>query len=144
MADLLNSCKDFKKNYSARHNKICEMLCIKLTGLWRAVFLDKTANTSFEELNLKLPAELGSSRSDMVLCGNNIVIIADVACPCDLYADELYKSKMEKYADLVNFVSRTYNCVFLPTITGSCGFVHHKTLNSLVKLGLSKRRATME
>ena len=76
-----------------------------------------------------------------MLCGNNMVIIADVACPYDLYADELYKSKTEKYADLVNFVSRTYNSVFLPIIIGSCGFVHHKTLNNLMKLGLSKRRA---
>ena len=55
-----------------------------------------------------------------------------------LYADELYKSETEKYADLVNFVSRTYNCVFLPIIIRSCGFVHHKTLNNLMKLGHSK------
>ena len=67
-----------------------------------------------------------------------MVIIADVACPYDLYAGELYKSKTEKYADLVNFVSRTYNCIFLPIIIGLCGFVHHKTLNNLMKLGLSK------
>ena len=70
-----------------------------------------------------------------------MVIIADVACPYGLYADELYKSKTEKYGDLVNFVSRTYNCVFLPIITGSGGFVYHKTLNKLMKLGLSERRA---
>ena len=36
-----------------------------------------------------------------------MVIIADVACPYDMYADELAKSNMEKDADLVNFVSRT-------------------------------------
>ena len=141
MAHLLNSCKEFKKNYSARHDKICEKLCFELTGLWRALFLDKAAKTSFEELNLNLPAELECLRPDLVLCGNNMVVIADVACPYDLYADELYKSKTEKYADLINFVSRIYNCVFLPIIIGSCGFVHHKALNNLMKLGLSNRRA---
>ena len=141
MAHLLNSCKEFKKNYSARHKKICEKPCFELTGLWRAPFVYETAKTSFEELNMNLPAEWDCLRRDLVLFGNTMVIIADVACPYDLYADELYKSKTEKYADLVSFVSRTYNCVFLPIFIGSCGFVHHKTLNNLMKLGLSKGKA---
>ena len=59
MAHLLNNCKEPKKNYSARHNKICKKLCFELTGLWRAVFLDKTAKTSFEELNLNFTSRTG-------------------------------------------------------------------------------------
>ena len=72
---FLTAAKNSRKNYSTRHTKICEKLCFELTGLWRALFLDKTAKTSFEELNLNLPAELECLRPDLVLCGNNIVII---------------------------------------------------------------------
>ena len=140
MVHLLNSYKEFKKNYSAGHNKILEKLFFELTGLRRAVFLDKTAKMSFEELTLNLPAELECLRLDLVLCGKNMVIIADVACPYELYTDVIYKSKKEKHADLLNFASKTCNCVFPPIIIGSSGFVHNKTLNNLMRPRLSKRR----
>ena len=139
MADLLNSCKEFKRNYSARHDEICNKLCFELTGLWSCIHLNKTAKTSFPELNL-VP-ELQPLKPDLVLKGHDMVIIADVACPYDLYADEVYKAKIEKYGHLTAFIASKYRCVFLPVVIGSCGFVHKKTLGNLIKLGLNKRRA---
>ena len=49
MAHLLNSCKEFNRNYSARHDKICNKLCFELPGLWSCItgknkFLPKFVN----------------------------------------------------------------------------------------------------
>ena len=38
-----------------------------------------------------------------------MVIIADVACPYDLYADEVYKAKIEKYGHLTAFIASKYS-----------------------------------
>ena len=70
-----------------------------------------------------------------------MVIIADAACPYDLYSDEVYKTKIEKYGHRTAFIASKYRCVFLPVVIGSCGFVHKKTLGNLIKLGVNKRRA---
>ena len=89
----------------------------------------------------QLLPKLQPLKPDLVLKGNDMVIIADVACPYDLYADEVYKAKIEKYGHLTAFIASKYSCVILPVVIGSCGFVHKKTLGNLIKLGLNKRRA---
>ena len=68
-------------------------------------------------------------------------MIAEVSCPYDLYANEVYDEKRRKYTALYEETERDgFRCSVKPVIIGSTGSVHKMALPHLMQMGLSKKQ----
>ena len=64
-----------------------------------------------------------------------------IACPYDLYLNELHDRKQEIYSE-VNFeINKVFRCEVLPFIVGSTGLIHKKCLQTLMSLDIPKIQA---
>ena len=139
MAHLLNGCKEFKDNYSKRHDKIISKVAEGLKHFWPFVSTNKTIGSALEELPLK--DHLKILRPDIVLCNQEKIVLIDVAFPYDLFLNELFVRKLNIYMELNYDINKTVKCDVLPFIVGLTGLVHKKCLKTLVSLRIPNRQA---
>ena len=139
MTHLLNGCKEFKDNYSKRHDKIVGKVAEELKHFWPFVSTNKTIGSALEELPLK--DHLKILRPDIVLRNHEKIVLIDVACPYDLFLVELFDRKLNIYIELNYEINKTVKCEVLPFIVGSTGLVHKKCLKTLMSLGTPNRQA---
>ena len=135
----LNGCTEFKNNYSTRQNALVEKIASELPHVMAA---DKTVGSTFKELGLSSSQhpEL-HLKPNIVLRPENEVTIIDVACPYDLYIENLYQVKLNKYYCIRDLLQQNgLKCAIDAIIIGSLGTVHKKTLNVLLKAGMNKRQ----
>ena len=92
MAHLLNGCKEFQDIYSSRHDKIVSKLEIELGPFWNEIHVNKCVSTSLPFVSQD---DLLSLKPDVVLPKGSNCVIAEVSCPYDLYANEVYDEKEE-------------------------------------------------
>ena len=140
MAHILNGCGEFKNNYSTRHNTLVEKIASELPHV---MAVDKTIGSTFKELGLSSSEhpEL-HLKPDIVLRHENEVTIIDVACPYDLYIENLYQAKLYKYYCIRDLLQQNgLKCAIDAIIIGSLLTVHKKTLNVLLKAGMNKQQA---
>ena len=105
--------------------------------------VDKTIGSTFKELGLSSSEhpEL-HLKPDIVLRHENEVTIIDEACPYDLYIENLYQAKLNKYYCIRDLLQQNgLKCAIDAIIIGSLGTVHNKTLNVLLKAGMNKQQA---
>ena len=70
------------------------------------------------------------------------MIIIDIVCPYDLYIENTYQDKIEKYVPLKAYLtSNGFGCEIKAIVIGSLGTAYYKTITTLCELGLSKRPA---
>ena len=70
------------------------------------------------------------------------VNIIDIACPYDLYIEATYKTKIEKYQCIKEFLNHQgIDCAVSAIIIGSLGTVHSQALKVLMNLKMNKRVA---
>ena len=104
MSRVLNSCKQFRNNYSKRHDKLVDKVDQELKSYWAEVYNNKPVYTSFHQLDGNLI--LRRLKPDLILMTNKCVVIIDVACPYDLYMDESVVAKVAKYEALKDAVDQ--------------------------------------
>ena len=90
MSHILNSCKEFRRHYSKRHDKLVCKICKELQPFWSEIFNNKTIGTSFTQL--ASVSTVKALKPDLVLKSRNFVVIMDVTCPYDLYMEESFQS----------------------------------------------------
>ena len=103
------------------------------------VSTNRTIGSALEELHLK--DHLKNLRPDIVLRNHEKIVLIDVACPYDLFLDELSDRKLNIYLELNYEINKTVKCEVLPFIVGSTGLVHKKCLKTLMSLGIPNRQA---
>ena len=88
MAHISNGCREFKNNYSTRHNKLLEKIASELSHV---MAVDKTVGSTFKKPDLSSSEhpEL-HLKPNVVLRHENEVTIIDVACPYSPVYRELY------------------------------------------------------
>ena len=70
------------------------------------------------------------------------IIILDITCPFDLYLEELYQLKSDKYRELQSYITERFMpCKVDAIIIGSLGTVHKNALKALMGTGLRKKKA---
>ena len=132
MGHILNGCKEFRNNYSTRHDTIVEKIASELRNV---LALNKTVGSAFEELDLS-PDEHPelNMKPDIVLWHENEVTIIDIACLYDLYIENLYQSKLEKYYCIRDLLKQhDYKCTIEAIIIGSLGTVHKKSIRCITE-----------
>ena len=73
--------------------------------------------------------------SKPVLLKGSICVIAEVSCPYDLNANEVYDEKRRKYAALSEEIERNgFRCSVKPVIVRSTGSVHKVVLLHLMQM----------
>ena len=113
MAQLLNSCSEFKDVYSARHDKIVNKLGQELENVSVNLFVNRYVSTSLgvESSQKSIMFE------DIVTKHEKQIKILEVSCPCDLYLRNTFESKKSKYAPLKDAIeSKGYQCDIMPFI----------------------------
>ena len=138
MAHLSNGCKEFK-DYSKRHDKIVGKVAEELKHVSPFVSTNRTIGSALEELHLK--DHLKILRPDIVLRNHQKIVPIDVACPYDLFLDELFDRTLNIYLELNYEINKTVKCEVLPFIVGSTRLVHKKCLKTLMSLGIPNRQA---
>ena len=136
----LTGCREFKNNYSARHNTLVENIAPELPHV---MAVDKTIGSTFKELGLSSSEHPKLNlKPDIVLRHENEVTIIDVASPYDLYIENFYQAKLNKYYCIRDlFQQNGLKCAIDAIIIGSLGTVYKKTLNVLFKAGMNKQQA---
>ena len=79
MSHVLNSCKQFRNNYSRRHDKLVDKVEQGLKSYRAEVYNNKPVYTSFHQLDCNLT--LRRLKPDLFLKTNKRVVIIDAACP---------------------------------------------------------------
>ena len=138
MAHILTSCVEFKDFDSVRHDTIVNKIGSELSA--EKVFVNKSVKTALGDLQIE--DSILSQKPDIILKDNKNIMILEVSCPYDLYADEAYQAKYEKYTPLLKSLKHSgYKCALYPIIIGSIGLVHKRCLSHLIKVGLPKCQA---
>ena len=140
MAHILNGCREFKNNYSTRHNTLVERIASELPYV---MAVDKTVGSTIKERGLSSSEHPQLHlKPDIVPRHENEVTNIDVACPYDLYIENLYQAKLNNYYCIRDLLKQSgLKCAIDAIIVGSLGTVHKKTLNVLSKAGMNKRQA---
>ena len=145
MSHILNGCKQLQKNYTKWHDRILEKIADELKIKGKSIFVNKTSRTTFEQLLCTEFKDQGilDSKPDLVVKNEDkSMTIIEIACPYDLYIENTYKDKIEKYLPLKAYLtSNGFGCEIKAIMIGSLGTVHHNAITILFKLGLSKRPA---
>ena len=145
MSHILNGCKQLQTNYTKRHDRILEKIADELKITEKSIFVNKTARTIFKQsLNTEFKdQEILDLKPDLVIKNEDkSMTIIDIACPYDLYIENTYQDKIEKYLPLKAYLtSNGFGCEIKAIVIGSLGTVHHKAITTLCELGLSKRPA---
>ena len=97
MSHTLNSCKEFRRHYSKRHDKLVDKTDRELQPFWSETLNNKMTGTSFAQL-----ANV-STLKDLVLKSGNFVVI--MTCPYDLYMKNLFVKKFRNMEDLRREIS---------------------------------------
>ena len=97
MSHILNSCKEFRRNYSKRHDKLADTIYSELQPFCSETFSNKTIGTFFAQL--ASVSTVKDLKPDLVLKSRNFAVIMDVTCPYDLYMEE-FCEKISNYEDL--------------------------------------------
>ena len=80
----------------------------ELKYFWPLVSTNRTIGPALEELHLK--DHLKILRPDIVLCNHEKIVLIDVACPYDLFLDELFNRKLNIYLELNYEINKTVKC----------------------------------
>ena len=115
MSHVLNSCKQFRNNYSKRHDKLVDKIAQELKSYWAESYNNKPVHSSFSQLDCHLT--LRRLKPDIVLKSNKRVIIIEVACPYDLNMEESFVAKFQstKLSEMQKF-SITRRLVYIPSL----------------------------
>ena len=103
---ILNSCKEFQRHHSKRHDKLVDKTDKELQPFCSETFKNKTIGTCF--IQLASVSTVKDLKPDLVLKSRNFVVIMDVTCPYDLYMEESFREKISKYEDLRREISEFY------------------------------------
>ena len=138
MAHILTSCIEFKDFYSIQHDTIVNKIGSELSA--EKVFVNKSVKTAPGDLQIE--DSILSQKLDIILKDSKNIIILEVSCPYDPYADKVYQAKYEKYTPLLKSLKHSgYKSAPYPIIIGSIGLVHKRCLSHLIKVGLPKHQA---
>ena len=137
VSHLLNSCKNFKDNYSKRHDRIVDKLSEELSDYWNVIGVNKMITTVLPGIDFSNPL-----KPDIVIRNKKQVKIIDIACPYDLHLESTYNQKILYYNDLKqNILTSGLECEVYAIVIGSLGIVHNKALKTLQTLQMPKTRS---
>ena len=140
MAHILNGCKEIKNNYSKRHDYVVEKIASELKPHCNDIYINKTVRSAFPDTTVE--SRVLDLKPDILMKDDEGVNIIDIACPYDLYIEATYKTKIEKYQCIKEFLNHQgIDCAVSAIIIGSLGTVHSQVLKVLMNLKMNKRVA---
>ncbi len=137
----MNSCSSFKGLYTARHDRLVELIAAQIPCMAdEQIFKHTTAQSKW--FNSPANTFLGIANTpDIVNISQNgkKVTLFEVSCAFDLFMEDSYCSKILKYQSLISTVENLgYKCQFIVLVFGSLGHVHRLVVRGLCIGGLSK------
>lgn len=152
VAHIMNGCPALKGLYTARHDRIVDLIASKLRsalGQYTQFHINKRVQMdwfiSSHTLN-SFNSMVGSfpNTPDIVMIDecNKTVLLLEIGCSFDAYMDSCFSDKWTKYQALANAISACgYNCKTLVLVFGSLGHVHKLCVRGLQLAGLVKKAA---
>ena len=124
-----------------------------MTVLWKnrkrnqshknTVIIYKTVRAALQETGIESndnDAALLNLKPDIIIHEANRMIILDIACPYDLYLEELYQLKSDKYRELQSYIKEKFMpCKIDAILIGSLGIVHKNAHKAIMDTGLCKK-----
>ncbi len=142
----MNRCSSFKGLYTARHDRLVELIAAQIPCVAdEQIFKHTTHTVQSEWFNSPANTFLGIAKTpDIVNISQNgkTVTLFEMSCAFDLFMEDSYCSKILKYQSLISTVENLgYKCQLIVLVFGSLGHVHRLAIRGLCIGGLSKTRA---
>ena len=150
VAHLMNSCRKFSDLYSRRHDRLVDAIHTRIKKLdpsWK-ILTNQRVKTIFPELREELRT-IRHRKPDLIMvnAGQKGCKIIEVTVCFDMYMEQSYMGKQNKYHDLkAAVVHAGYSTDYYVMCFGSLGCVHKDVRGNLRKLGLTHedKKATMK
>ncbi len=140
----MNSCSSFKGLYTARHDRLVDLIAAQIPCVADEQIFKHTTVQS-EWFNSPANTFLGIANTpDIVNISQNrkTATLFEVSCAFDLFMEDSYCSKILKYQSLISTIENLgYKCQLIVLVFGSLGHVHRLVIRGLCIGGLSKTRA---
>ena len=146
VSHILNGCPHNKSAIQNRHNRIANIVSKAVSAEFpqSTILCDKIVKpTHFQQSNDQFEA-VPHTRPDMCIISNEQreCFIVEVTVPFDVFMDDSYQAKFDKYLPLCQRISDIgFNCRIIVLIVGSTGSVHKKFVSGLCMAGLTPARA---
>ena len=139
-AHILSGCKEIKNNYSKRHDYMVEKIASELKPHCNDIYINKTVRSTFPDTTVE--SRVLDLKPDILMKYDEGVNIMDIGCPYDLYIEATYKTKIEKYQCIKEYLNHQgIDCVVSAIVIGSLGTIHSQALKVLMNLKMNKRVA---
>ena len=142
VSHILNGCTKFEQMYQARHNRIQNLIALKIKNANPdcETIIDKIAKPSLFHSS-QMSFSTRNVRPDILVIDNEKMEakIIEIAVPFDAFLDLAFKKKFEKYVPLCTEINALgFYTEIIVLIIGSLGSVHLKFETGLRKLNISK------
>ena len=147
MSHILNGCHFYKGLYTARHDRIVNLIKKSVSSMSPSVVFHcniPVKPNMFENNNPQAFVNISANTPDIIRIdeARREVVLLEVGCTFDFSLEEAFLTKQLKYQPLVQAITDMgYNCQLLVFIFGSLGHVHRLVVRGLRIMGLSKCRA---
>ncbi len=134
VAHIMNSCSSFKGLYTARHDRLVDLIAAQIPCVADEQIFKHTTVQS-EWFNSPANTFLGIANTpDIINISQNgkTVTLFEVSCAFDLFMEDSYCSKILKYQSLISTVENLgYKCQLIVLVFGSLGHVHRLAIRGL-------------
>ena len=142
VAHLLNGCHMFRNFYSARHNRIVDIIMGFFKQLRRRfrIVTDKHADTVFPNFKDRL-LENVHRKPDVILLDdiNKSCFVVEITVCFDMYLDTAFEAKMDRYRLLIDCLeSNGYSSELIVLCFGSLGCVKKDVWSKLKRFTTDK------
>jgi hypothetical protein len=146
VSHLLNGCPKSKNSIQNRHNRVLDIIhrAVRDSNQGADIILDSPVTPSkFDDFSRDSFDGITSNRPDLCIIDklNKTCMIAEVAVPFDVFLEDCYTNKFNKYFPLSQrIVELGYSCKVVVLLVGSLGLVHKRFVSGLNLLGVSPIR----
>ena len=143
VSHLLNGCRESKTSIRNRHNRVLDIIskAVKDANQRADVFVDSPVTPSkFDDFSSNSFDGISHNRPDICIIDKitKSCLIAEVAVPFDVFLDDCYSNKFDKYFPLSQRIADLgYSCKIFVLLVGSLGLVHRRFVSGLKLLGVS-------
>ena len=151
ISHVANGCMQFRNNYTARHNRIVNILQTEIKKYNKSFVIHREKNVSSDlivnddEIQFaNIFQDIQSRKPDLFLIDydNMKCFILEVSCPFDAFIEDCYNTKFQNYQLLCDLLTVCgFDCKILVFVIGSLGHVHYRFRSGLKKLGVPNRVA---
>ena len=139
---IMSSCPSFRNMYIERHDRAVNHLFDQIKRVKTSegiVLLNNKCITGQRFGTYEFVAEHNKPDITIIDHQNKQTFIIEVSHPYDLFIEDCYKHKFDKYMPLCLDVQGTgHRCTIIVLVIGALGLVHRRYVSGLQRIGFSK------